>query len=167
MIKIYVADLERYNNGYLVGKWFDLDDYSDSDDLQEDIQGMLDEHDNEEWAIHDYDFNCSGIDGLGEYEDLEQLIELNDMLNEDDKKVLAFIEYFGISDVFNVSYWDDVRFYEDIENAYDIGYYWMIELGCYDIPENLEMYIDFEKWGNDYLINASGGITSYGFIEWD
>ena len=51
--KIYVADLEAYNSGRLVGKWFDLDDYSDADELVEAIEEYMTSLGKEEYAIHD------------------------------------------------------------------------------------------------------------------
>lgn len=53
MLRIYVACLESYNNGRLVGRWFDLDDYLyDVDALHADINNTIR---GEEYAIHDYE----------------------------------------------------------------------------------------------------------------
>lgn len=38
MAQIYVACLASYNNGRHHGEWFDLEDYTDADDLQADIK---------------------------------------------------------------------------------------------------------------------------------
>jgi antirestriction protein len=51
--KIYVADLEAYNNGRLTGEWLDLADYDDADELMEAIQKLLKKSGGEEYAIHD------------------------------------------------------------------------------------------------------------------
>lgn len=53
--RIYVADLEAYNNGRLVGEWLDLDDYNDADELMDAIQDVLKKSGGEEYAIHDYE----------------------------------------------------------------------------------------------------------------
>lgn len=61
----------------------------------------------------------------------------------------------------------DIRLYEDIDNDYDLGYYWIEESGCYDLSNlgNLAHYIDYEAFGRDISIDADGGFTSYGFVE--
>ena len=53
--RIYVADLEAYNNGRLVGEWLDLADYNDADKLMDAIQDVLKKSGGEEYAIHDYE----------------------------------------------------------------------------------------------------------------
>lgn len=157
--KIYVADLTEYNNGTLNGKWFDLFDYLYVDDLQGDIEEML--GDNEEWVIHDYD--CDFKHNFGEYEDLEELLKIVEFLEEDEEKTLAIIEEFGIDDLDDL---DNYIFYSDVKNEYDLGYYWLVESGCYEIPSHLENYIDYESFGSDHSINAQGYFSRYGWIEY-
>jgi antirestriction protein len=65
--KIYVADLAAYNNGKLVGEWLDLDDYNDSDELEEAISELMEKWSKEsgetveEYAIHDTENLPSGF----------------------------------------------------------------------------------------------------------
>jgi antirestriction protein len=54
--KIYVADLEAYNNGRLSGVWLDLADYNDADELMDAIQDFLKTSGGEEYAIHDVEY---------------------------------------------------------------------------------------------------------------
>jgi len=53
--RIYVADLEAYNNGKLVGEYLDLADYNNADELMDAIQDVLKKSGGEEYAIHDYE----------------------------------------------------------------------------------------------------------------
>jgi hypothetical protein len=55
----------------------------------------------------------------------------------------------------------------DIQNEYDLGYYWAVESGCYDLEKmgNLANYIDYEAFGRDINLETDGGFTSYGWIE--
>ena len=48
MFKIYVAELAKYNEGRLVGEWLDFENYSDGEEVLEDIQNMLNENNNED-----------------------------------------------------------------------------------------------------------------------
>ena len=78
--QIYVADLEAYNNGKLVGKWFNLLDYNDADELMEDIQEMLKESGGGEYAVHDIEnlprSMYSEYMGFKDFEEIYQMIDL-------------------------------------------------------------------------------------------
>ncbi len=74
-IRIYMADLARYNSGHLHGVWIDAT--QELDDIQDQINTMLEESpvkDAEEHAIHDYE----GFNGypLGEYEGIDSVHEI-------------------------------------------------------------------------------------------
>ena len=77
---VYIADLEAYNNGRLVGKWFNLLDYSDADELMEDIQEMLKESGGGEYAVHDFEnlprSMYSEYMGVKDFEEIYQMIDL-------------------------------------------------------------------------------------------
>lgn len=78
--QIYVADLQAYNNGKLVGQWFNLLDYNDADELMEAIQDMLKESGGEEYAVHDYEnlprSMYSEYMGEKDFEEIYQMIDL-------------------------------------------------------------------------------------------
>lgn len=165
-LKIYVADLERYNSGYLVGKWYDLADYSDSDELLEDIGVMLEENGNEEWAIHDIDCDNSQVyKAISEYTSLDTIFALIDKINEDEEKALAILEYEDIQTLIDCDL-DDYILYSDIHTHEDLGYYWLEESGCYDVPENLKFYIDYERYGRDVDMESTGAFTDYGYLNY-
>ena len=62
---------------------------------------------------------------------------------------------------------DEYNLYPDIDDDYDLGYYWVNESGCYDLEEmgNLANYIDYDALGRDIRFESDGGHTSYGWIE--
>ncbi|MFF1711279.1 antirestriction protein ArdA [Streptomyces sp. NPDC058268] len=94
-LRIYVASLSDYNNGGYHGRWIDIDNSSDVDDIQEEIAEMLRRSPAakrygdvaEEWAIHDYD----GFKGftLGEHESLERIVGIAQVLEEYPASVVA------------------------------------------------------------------------------
>ena len=157
-IRIYVADLAAYNNGYLHGVWIDATQALD--DIQNEINLMLKASpvcDAEEYAIHDYE----GFDGykLGEYEGIYSAHEAALFIEE--------LPSFGAELLNHFSTIDEAR--EAAENSY---------CGCYTsladyaqeltestttIPESLQYYIDYERMGRD--MEMSGDIftieTSY------
>jgi antirestriction protein len=83
--RIYVADLEAYNNGRLVGEWLDLADYNDADELMDAIQDVLKQSGGEEYAIHDVEYVPRSM--YSEYmgkRDFEQLYEMMDLAKQND-----------------------------------------------------------------------------------
>jgi antirestriction protein len=83
--KIYVADLEAYNNGRLSGVWLDLTNYSDADELMDAINDFLKTTGGEEYAVHDYENLPSSM--YSEYmgvRDFEEIYEMLDLAKEND-----------------------------------------------------------------------------------
>ena len=83
--RIYVADLEAYNSGRLVGEWLDLADYDNADELMDAIQDVLKQSGGEEYAIHDVEYVPSSM--YSEYmgkRDFEQLYEMMDLAKQND-----------------------------------------------------------------------------------
>ena len=172
MLDIFVNTWGNYNeNGADGGAWITLP--KDADELQELLEQIAEnmgDHD-PEFAIHDYEWTCEweGFE-VSEYENIEKLNEFCQRLcelNEYESKVYAAaVEYYGREYV-NIDEIDEYNLYTDIKDNYDLGYYWAVESGCYDLEKmgNLANYFDYEGFGRDINIEADGGFTSYGFIE--
>jgi antirestriction protein len=109
--KVYVADLEAYNNGKLSGVWLDLTDYNDADELMDAIQDFLKTSGGEEYAIHDYENLPSSMYseymGKSDFEEIYQMIDLakdNNLPLEVVMEVVsqydesALDEYYGVYD---------------------------------------------------------------------
>ena len=138
---IYVANLGAYNDGRLVGKWLDLTTFNnDVEKLQEEVDKVansLGAYYGDEWAIHDY----SNFPNMGENPDLEKVIEIAEKIEQEGfDKINAFLEVYSIEDLehFEDSYcghWNN--FQEYAEDYFD---------NCYEVPEHLENYIDYEKF---------------------
>lgn len=172
--KIYVANLGAYNRGYLIGKWLSLP--MSEDKLNEAIEDILngeeaiksrDEDDwDEETAIHDYE--CDFIE-IGEYDSIEKLNELAgrfEALHDWEQETLKAI--FEVEDETDFDLIDSIYDYNlipDINNEYDLGYYYLEESGLYDIPKFLRNYIDYEAFGRDITFDGRGNFTSYGWLE--
>lgn len=80
-MRIYVACLASYNRGDLFGRWIDLDDCLDADDLKGAVQSMLDAspvEGAEEFAIHDFEAPCD----IHEYESLDSVWEKHSFFEE-------------------------------------------------------------------------------------
>lgn len=149
-IKIYVADLAAYNNGYLHGVWIDAT--LDIDDIHEQIKAMLESSPvdcSEEYAIHDYE-GFAGYN-LGEYEGIDTAHEIACFIEEHGEIAGEVLNHFG----------GDL---EEATKALDEQY-----AGCYssledyaqeltedtsEVPEHLAFYIDYERMGRDMELSG-------------
>ena len=179
---IYVASLSDYNAGILHGSWFDLSDYSDTDDLLEAIQKQVLEtsptaHEEglksaEEFAIHDYDGVYPA--GLGEYESINRLMEIQDCLNrcvDDNIPEEAFCEWTEeIEGVYskNIDYDNFVDCYHgQYASKTDFAYELVEECGMLShVPDEVARYFDYEAYArdlfiNDYTMTSRGYVFSY------
>jgi len=146
--KIYVACLASYNNGKLYGKWINAN--QSAEEIQEEISELLKgspEPLAEEWAIHDYE----GFEGISinEYESMEKVAELAELIQEHGEAFGAYACYVG----------QDYATSEGFEEAYNGEWNSEEEFGedlmgeCHEIPEHLEFYIDYSKFTRDLFIN--------------
>jgi len=160
-MKVYIASLTDYNHGILYGKWIDLEG-KDLDELMEEVEEMLSKSPTaekygevaEEWDIHD-------TDGPSEMRDLEldELIEFAEAC--DTHGQVAFCAY--LSNVSDLDY-----AIEHFEEAYCGEYKDFLEYAeqlmdeCYDIPENIAPYIDYEAFARD--LSADGYYEDDGHV---
>ncbi len=172
MLNIYVNTWGNYNeNGADGGEWITLP--MDADELQEKLEEIAEnmrDYD-PEFAIHDYEWTCDweGFE-ISEYDSIEEINEFCQSLAELDeyqsKVFAAAVEYFGREHI-EIDEIDNYNLYTDITDNYDLGYYWAVESGCYDLDKmgHLANYFDYEGFGRDIALETDGGFTSYGFLE--
>ena len=168
MLKTFITNLGLYNEGYLVGKWIDLP--IDDDELEKVLKEIKIDAEYEEYFFTDYECDVSGLTkNLGEYESIEELNEIAERL-----EMLSEHEINKLSSIFEIDYYpniieyfdsmDEWDLFEDIDNLYDLGYMFANEWCCLEIPDNLEPYFDYEKYGRDIDLDCSGGFTDYGYL---
>ena len=162
-MRVYITDLEAYNNGHLVGAWLELPMNEDllaearENVLQEGKRVCKDSHFHEETFITDYE-SCLDI---GEYDSLSRLNELAEKLesySEDDMLKFRILMHEGYDDRAIVDEGLD-EFYVDIydfsdntsfTDTYELLAIQFVDEGLYgDIPKNLENYLDYEKIARD------------------
>lgn len=157
-ISIYIANLGKYNEGYLVGEWIDLPA------TQEELEALYvrikvghydedgdyvagfeeDESFYEEVAIHDYESSLSLR--IGEYDNISHLNELAEELESRDiEEIEAIIEATGceLEEVLEIR---DYTFYKNM-TLEDVARE-IIE-DCYNLPEIAERYFDYEAFARD------------------
>lgn len=172
MLKIFVNTWGNYNvNGADGGEWLELP--MDPDELEENLERIAENMgDNDpEWTIHDYEWSDIFDGGeISEYDNIQDLNEYAEQLDGLDKWELetyaAAVEYWGRKYV-NIDEIDEYNLHTDIRDEYDLGYYWAVESGCYDLDKmgSLANYIDYAGFGRDINLETDGGFTSWGWIE--
>lgn len=171
-IEIYLTNLGKYNEGYLVGQWVKLPIPSEQlKKVFEEIQ--IDGKEYEEYFIADVETDLHGIAcAVSEYSSITVLNELAEKLDEligyEEEKLQAVLEYESISDVDDIiqiiQSLDNFDLLADINDTKDLGYYYIDELGCLDVPEYLKNYIDYESYGRDVDMETSGMFTRWGYV---
>jgi antirestriction protein len=166
---VFVADYASYNEGHICGTWFDVTEFSNHEEFIERIQEFFDELDEvapidsgmprEETMFQDYqDFPDTFYSESCIDENLWEYLEMIDKDDDFENILEAYIACFGDTTDFQ-SVKD--RFILNIDEYYPTSsasveekYGWyMAEAGCIDIPDNLEMYFDYESYGRDCLYN--------------
>lgn len=147
-IRVYVANLKKYGEGVIEGKWLTLP--MDSDELTKEIEKL-----GEEYAVTSYEAPFY-------IEELTNIHELNEQLNEleivgkhlNEREMQALLEWVdNVDEAVSLLRQDRVRFY-DTKTEYP---QWedLAELLVYehdymsDVPEHRRDYLDFEKIGRD------------------
>lgn len=159
-MRVYIANLGKYNEGELVGDWFTPP--LDEDEIAERI-GLNDEY--EEYAIHDYELPFE----IDEYTPLEEVNRLCEMVEELDYPMCEVIDdllgYFSsIEDL--CDHKDDIIHLPGCNDMTDVAYYYIDEYGALgDIPEHIKGYIDYEGFGRDLEYEGRFAETRYGIFE--
>ena len=171
MIKLYINTWGNYNeNGADGGEWVALP--MDADELNEKLDSIAERlrDDDAEFFINDVDNETDINLRINENDDIFKINEFAEKLETLNKweyeTLCAIADYFGFDweDIDNI---DEYNLYTDINDECDLGYYWAVESGCYNLEKmgNLAYYIDYEKFGRDIAIESNGGFTPWGFIE--
>ena len=149
ILRVFVTNLGKYNEGELVGEWLDLP--ASDEEISELLERIgIDGEEYEEFFITDYESDL-GIT-CGEYDDLDDLNDIAENvenLDEWERDIVeALLENYDLEDALDKV--DDVIVYCDCDDMADVAERYCDETGLLDsIPENLRYYFDFEAFGRD------------------
>lgn len=159
MLRIFLTNLGKYNEGQLIGEWVELPCTNDELEAVKERIGISDEPDEngncyEEWFITDYESDIQGVK-VGEYDDLDELNELAEELDnlhiDQQQAIKAFLEDGSTFDealegVQNGNY----RIYSDCDDMTDVAMEIVEECNYLNgVPENVARYFDYEAFGRD------------------
>ena len=167
--RVYIVSLSDYNNGDLLGRWFEFADYTDAEDLLSGIGDMLKVYDErfplpfsgkrEEWAAHDSEYipkrlYSESMDFSAVYEWLDAVADM------DEERAEAYELFINNGDEaaeFNDRYMGKFgdRPYDDDYTAreYAESTFWE-QHSEQDIPASVRNYIDFTSMANDLVLGG-------------
>lgn len=165
MLKIYVTNLKKYNEGALVGEWVDLP--------HEDIESVINKISNDgadELFITDYESELEGLE-VGEYDNIETLDSImQEVDNLTDSELLAFQAYLlngsSLDEALEKAIDGNYRIYYNCDNMEDVAYQVVNDCGLLDgVPEEVKIYFDYEAYGRDLDINRTFIQIDNSFVE--
>ncbi|GAA5107613.1 hypothetical protein GCM10023211_08930 [Orbus sasakiae] len=175
MISVFITNLGKYNEGELVGEWLALP--TTPENVTQCLERIgIDGISYEEFFLTDYESSISGVsEYISEYSNLNELnylaSKLEEMSNNDIEIYEAVIDIGGhvqsVADLINlVDNLDCFQCLWNVNDEYDLGYYWIEESGGYNLKElgNLVNYFDYEKYGHDIVLEQGGTFCSCGYV---
>lgn len=159
-MRIYIANLGKYNEGELVGDWFTVP--VDEDEVAERI-GLNDEY--EECAIHHYELPFD----IDEYTPLEEVNRLCEMVQDLEPEVQEHLRelmgYFsGVEELCDAA--SDIILHSGCNTVEDVAYAYVEDCGLLDsMPDNLRSYFDYAAFARDMAIEGCYVETSSGVFE--
>ena len=157
MIKVFLTNLGKYNEGYLIGEWLELP--ASQQEIDETMAKIGINEEYEEWFITDYETDIEGVE-VGEYSNLDELNELAeqlDELEEDEQKAIQamLLDGYTFNEALEKVINGDYAIYFDCDNMTDVAYEIVEECGYLnDVPETIARYFDYESFGRDLNIEG-------------
>ena len=147
MLRGYITNLGKYNEGHLIGEWISFPISEEELEAVYQRIGINEEYE----EIFFTDWECDFDTGLGEYENIEDINELAEALERvehyaEEGKLESYIEATGSSLQEALENLDDAIFYpgytlEEVAEE--------IVNDCYNLPEFALRYFDYEAFARD------------------
>lgn len=168
MLRIYLTNLGKYNEGHLIGEWVELPYTDEEMDAVKERIGINAQY--EEWFITDYETDIEGVE-VGEYSNIDELNELAEQLEEleeDEKKAIQamLLDGYTFSEALEKVSNGEYTIYYDCDSMTDVAYE-VVEQGCYldKVPETVARYFDYEAFGRDLGIEGKFYYIDGDYIE--
>lgn len=166
--KVYITNLGKYNEGYSVldcGKWLQLP--VDEDELTEALESIDVRPDSEYEEFFITDSETDLPIQIDEFENIielsEQVEEYENMSTDKQKVVLAILECGDTSDLEEaITLSDSYYLIPNISDEDSAGQQLLSERN--DIPEDIQIYINYARYYEDQRINQVCELTSYGLL---
>ena len=168
IIKGYITNLGKYNEGILSYKLisFPISDEELNEALKEigckyvDENGVVHNPLYEEYFFSDWE--CEIPFEYSEYESVENLniiaerVEALEAYEQDVLKVIMEGHTSDVDEALRIVEDNDYRTWDSCDNMADVAERMAAEFGdLNDVPERLQYYIDYEKWGRDLKLEGT------------
>jgi len=153
--KIYVADLEAYNNGKLKGQWVDLSDYDNGEEVMQKIGEIVGDN---EYAIHDYENFSRSLysESMGE-DDFDKIIQIYKV--SEDRGIPAEVLGDVVKDYNpdDLEEWIDEHYEGEFSSDRELAENYVEQIGGVAElgQDTLERYFDYESFGRDLAYDYS------------
>lgn len=149
MLKIYLTNLGKYNEGKLVGEWVELPATDEELEKVKERIGINKFY--EEWFITDYETNFGfKVDEYANLDELNGMAETLDNLSDTEIEIMEALTENGydLEDALKVL--DGVIYYSNCEDMEDIAYQYIEESGLLNnVPQEIARYFDYAAFGRD------------------
>jgi len=153
-MRVYITDLQAYNEGHLIGSWYELP--MNKDLLAESVENELQrgkeicesEQFHEEYFITDYECEYMEVSEYANLDDLNDIAEKMEDLSSYDMKKFKALMSEGYDFEYSFNNYEDVEIYEET-NMNELAEQF-VEDGLFgDIPKSLINYIDYDAIARD------------------
>lgn len=168
MLRIYLTNLGKYNEGMLVGEWVDLP--VSEEELEKVFKRIGNNDEYEEYFITDYESDIDGVK-VGEYENIDDLNELAKALEDldsEEENVLSVMLEDGCTfeEALEKIKDRDYMVYYNCDSMEDVAYQVVEESGLLDgVPEKVARYFNYEAYGRDLEIEGTFYQINNAYIE--
>jgi antirestriction protein len=166
-VKIYVGTYKKYNEGNLFGKWLDLDDYSNFEQLKEEMYNLHIDEEDPEFMIQDWECNniINSFEFINESFISDEIYHIINIITESNISEEVLESYISCnSSLKNIN-----EIIEEIEECYvgefqnDIEFVQSLLEETGEIPSNLPnyIYIDWERTTRDIMMDYTTDNNHY------
>lgn len=158
-INVFIANLGKYNEGILIGDWFDLFEATD-----EEIATVI--GNDCEYII--LDFEAPDFFKIHEFSNIQNLREQAEAIEEIDPEIMEAFIYHGytIEEAIEKIENEEYNVYNDCDDMTDVSYQVIEESGMLsEAPELAQRYFDYAGFGRDLEIEGHFYRTGSGYIE--
>ena len=164
MLKAYITNLGKYNEGYLIGEWIEFP--ISKEELNKVFKRIGINERYEEFFFTDYENNAFG---LGEFESIERLNQIGEMLEglEDEEILFSILDNgYDVEEAIKIVKDCDYVYYSNCNDMIDVAYEYVEQSGMLDnVPEFAQRYFDYEQFGRDLMIDGNFVGCGDGYIE--
>lgn len=152
MLKIYLTNLGKYNEGELIGEWVKLP--ISNEELEKVFERIGINEEYEEYFITDFESDFGYH--VGEYDNLDELNEVAEKiedLDEDQSEIVKALMHdlsYTVDEAIDKVTDGDYIIWSNCDDMTDVAYQMVEEYGYLNnIPENVARYFDYESYGRD------------------